>query len=94
MEDLSILEQIGQKIDIQDPIKFFEYVKILDATTNQIIKYEMWPHLVEFIKAIFKYPQVIVLKSKQIGVSWTLACLLYTSPSPRDRQRSRMPSSA
>jgi len=74
-EDLSIIEQIGQKIDIQDPIKFFEYVKILDATTNQIIKYEMWPHLVAFIKAIFKYQQVIVLKSKQIGVSWTLAAL-------------------
>ena len=27
-----------------------------------------------------------------IGVLWT--CLLYTSPSPRDRQKSRMPSSA
>ena len=24
----------------------------------------------------------------------TLGCLLYTSPSPRDRQKSRMPSSA
>ena len=28
-------------------------------------------------------------------LGWTLKiCLLYTSPSPRDRQRSRMPSSA
>ena len=25
---------------------------------------------------------------------WRWACLLYTSPSPRDRQKSRMPSSA
>ena len=25
---------------------------------------------------------------------WMNACLLYTSPSPRDRQKSRMPSSA
>ena len=25
---------------------------------------------------------------------WALTCLLYTSPSPRDRTRSRMPSSA
>ena len=25
---------------------------------------------------------------------WVLICLLYTSPSPRDRQKSRMPSSA
>ena len=30
------------------------------------------------------------------GVKWGLVphCLLYTSPSPRDRQKSRMPSSA
>ena len=27
-------------------------------------------------------------------VSWDPSCLLYTSPSPRDRQKSRMPSSA
>ena len=27
-------------------------------------------------------------------VTWQYACLLYTSPSPRDRQKSRMPSSA
>ena len=26
--------------------------------------------------------------------TWTISCLLYTSPSPRDRTRSRMPSSA
>ena len=28
------------------------------------------------------------------GTTLTTACLLYTSPSPRDRQKSRMPSSA
>ena len=28
------------------------------------------------------------------GLAKTKACLLYTSPSPRDRQKSRMPSSA
>ena len=28
------------------------------------------------------------------GVYGTVTCLLYTSPSPRDRTRSRMPSSA
>ena len=27
-------------------------------------------------------------------IEWTKNCLLYTSPSPRDRQKSRMPSSA
>ena len=28
------------------------------------------------------------------AMSWSTVCLLYTSPSPRDRQKSRMPSSA
>ena len=32
------------------------------------------------------------LKAMKLG--WTNSCLLYTSPSPRDRTRSRMPSSA
>ena len=30
----------------------------------------------------------------KLNISWTNICLLYTSPSPRDRTRSRMPSSA
>ena len=33
-------------------------------------------------------------KSKQKKTKMCLSCLLYTSPSPRDRQKSRMPSSA
>ena len=32
--------------------------------------------------------------SDGVGVAMARACLLYTSPSPRDRTRSRMPSSA
>ena len=39
-----------------------------------------------------------ILLSADMGVhtmTWIMeACLLYTSPSPRDRQKSRMPSSA
>ena len=31
---------------------------------------------------------------EEIGLEQTDPCLLYTSPSPRDRTRSRMPSSA
>ena len=36
-------------------------------------------------------PSVIVIDSERVQY-WL--CLLYTSPSPRDRQKSRMPSSA
>ena len=42
-------------------------------------------------------PYLVELASIREQVSWVhsdKACLLYTSPSPRDRTRSRMPSSA
>ena len=34
------------------------------------------------------------LTVENLAGTWTYVCLLYTSPSPRDRTRSRMPSSA
>ena len=34
------------------------------------------------------------IESLDLGIQVVAACLLYTSPSPRDRQKSRMPSSA
>ena len=40
-----------------------------------------------------KTPQEALDSGYEIRDVW-LACLLYTSPSPRDRQKSRMPSSA
>ena len=46
--------------------------------------------------AIEPEPQEAAAADSAAGVFylWLLACLLYTSPSPRDRQKSRMPSSA
>ena len=41
----------------------------------------------------YMYPLWDTDKDKLIMFSW-YTCLLYTSPSPRDRQKSRMPSSA
>ena len=38
--------------------------------------------------------QVVALTCPEIGNTGINPCLLYTSPSPRDRTRSRMPSSA
>ena len=44
-------------------------------------------------------PFVLISMRSSLGLTlltvvWAMACLLYTSPSPRDRTRSRMPSSA
>ena len=38
--------------------------------------------------------EIIELKDFNEGIVQNITCLLYTSPSPRDRQKSRMPSSA
>ena len=35
-----------------------------------------------------------VVSTGSRAICWAKRCLLYTSPSPRDRQKSRMPSSA
>ena len=37
---------------------------------------------------------ILNLRSEKAALEESIACLLYTSPSPRDRQKSRMPSSA
>ena len=39
-------------------------------------------------------PAVVFLRGLDARVARTKACLLYTSPSPRDVEESRMPSSA
>ena len=39
-------------------------------------------------------PVTLVAQSEELPYAYVSVCLLYTSPSPRDRQKSRMPSSA
>ena len=60
----------------------------------------------EKAKELFSYSHKLLDAAKQLSehhiaeIEWGMknaldsACLLYTSPSPRDRQKSRMPSSA
>ena len=51
-----------------------------------------------FDNAFARLPETIRVNPLRIDSEavedWTKSCLLYTSPSPRDRTRSRMPSSA
>src|SRR5674476_345360 len=49
------------------------------------------PHIVKVIRDTGK---PWVLDPVAVGIGSLRTCLLYTSPSPRDRQKSRMPSSA
>ena len=56
-----------------------EQVELLDKATN---------------KAIKQVEKERKNKRRNFINEWFRYCLLYTSPSPRDRTRSRMPSSA
>ena len=54
----------------------------------------LYPYLSPFVHS---YYQGLTLHGVLNALVWTtffISCLLYTSPSPRDRQKSRMPSSA
>ena len=66
-----------------DPVNSMEYVV---ATLQQVV-----PQLSE------QDCMAVMLEAHNTGVGLVIVCdicLLYTSPSPRDRQKSRMPSSA
>ena len=58
---------------------------------------EFWNKM-EFLNTIFELCPNLVHFTWRISQGWKSlpisVCLLYTSPSPRDRQKSRMPSSA
>ena len=58
------------------------------------------PHQLEKLKEVYD-PDLIAIQEIKVSdedfppqIPESLGCLLYTSPSPRDRQKSRMPSSA
>ena len=43
---------------------------------------------------VLKVSEIKSIRDGKVNIADSYACLLYTSPSPRDRTRSRMPSSA
>ena len=46
------------------------------------------------VKASYVMYVDTIIEAHDLDEAKDIACLLYTSPSPRDRQKSRMPSSA
>ena len=50
--------------------------------------------LFAFFEKNTDYSEIVEIIKNRVEFKLTDDCLLYTSPSPRDRQKSRMPSSA
>jgi len=55
-----------------NPLEFLEYVYIRDPLRGRI-KFEQWNHLLDALTVFLAFPLVIILKARQIGVSWLLA---------------------
>ena len=76
---------------IKSSINFPEFKEKLKYTFNAILIDQRSKNKAKDGMEIFA--QGIALKLSEMLID-SYACLLYTSPSPRDRTRSRMPSSA
>ena len=70
-----------------DTVRFYTREGLLRPTRNPDNNYQQYD--AEDLRRLR-----FARKARQLGFSLPEICLLYTSPSPRDRQKSRMPSSA
>ena len=75
---------------IQQPLGFIGLIMIIIMFTAAIFA----PHVAPFNPEDVDFEASPALGGGQPSWEHLLGCLLYTSPSPRDRQKSRMPSSA
>ena len=75
---MSVLESLGGSFD---PDKLKQELEHLDKSLQDP---ENWKN----------HSKLNALNKEKTTLEQKLDCLLYTSPSPRDRQKSRMPSSA
>ena len=66
----------------------------LDGIDASIIKSDGENNLDIIDNKYFNYPEEFRKRLSKFILNTNNSCLLYTSPSPRDRQKSRMPSSA
>ena len=67
---------------------------IASGLTNQPQRYARGGSIHTPKRGIVKGPGSYSYAENWKNIDWKNTCLLYTSPSPRDRTRSRMPSSA
>lgn len=67
-----VKDQLRILRDFTDPFEFLKYVKIQEPG-ELALDYELWPHLIEFYKALEEYKLISLIKAKQIGISWAIA---------------------
>lgn len=68
-----IEEQIEIDACSQSPLYFLQTYGKIRHQTKGVIPFEPWPHLVEYLECLQKYRFIIVIKPKQIGLTWTMS---------------------
>jgi hypothetical protein len=101
-KNIQQLEEIVNNNDIQKALSLIGNKKPKTKKTKRKSALMVSGHQVKHLNKIDEIPADIIILNLEDGVvkekkeiaRIMIACLLYTSPSPRDRQKSRMPSSA
>ena len=89
--------QPEEKVILKQPSKTTDSIEYVCATkSSKIVKgiSEASKQLDEYVHLVAPTDMSVLITGESGTGKEVTACLLYTSPSPRDRQKSRMPSSA
>ena len=67
-------QELNRAVIEQDFLTFLDYVYLLDPPPAMgVIKFEKWPHIIELVESFITKRLIVVLKARQVGVSWLLA---------------------
>ena len=74
-ETLSLIEEEIEKERCSlNPVYFFQnYVKLQDRAKKQTVSWESWPYLVELLDLFLVKKELVILKARQLGISWLVA---------------------
>ena len=86
-------KSVGQASNRQSIAANIDYVCLVSSLNEEFNQSRLERYLLA-IRESEAHPLVVLTKTDLCDEPQSYICLLYTSPSPRDRTRSRMPSSA
>jgi hypothetical protein len=77
---VTTVQEVITRLDIERELAtrnfedFLDFVQILEPPPGRgVIKFEKWPHLVDTIDILGTERLMVILKARQVGISWLLA---------------------
>lgn len=71
------LREEAEKIYCQQNLLYFldKYAYIQDKNTGKVIKWQPWDYLIDVLNILLECPDVIIVKARQLGLSWLISGL-------------------